>query len=615
MPLLTKKGWIEQLISHSENEISRNKPARDKLLKDLDKWRRTFELDDTELKAHLPFSGANAIFLPLLYEETKLLYGKLYQMLFKYRPLLAVTPTGKADINSVFLTEQLQSGLDEVMYQDIQIRKKVVSPLLEGALTGLSVVHIPFKSQMKMFPVGMGDQQTWIPQLSFRGADVEYVPLDHFLWPVEASCIEDARWCMRLIHLTSDQLLEYWAMDMFNQPRRNLDLVLKGTEDISPFIKNITSIEGEEISRSPTIQLADWWGMVKFRGEPLPRMMNLIYHRGTRIALKADYNEYEDQEYPFATWNFLPRPGRLLGMGIGRLISSINEGINEIATQRVNAGRIANTKIFKIRKGSGIKPSQKFYPGMRLTLQNMGDIAEMQMGDVKQSSYADENSLVGWADRVLSAVPYSRGQQDRGAYRPNASGQMALINIANDNIDFIADGLRYFMGRIGRLVYSRNHQYMPEGRIFQGLDLPGGAAIFLPSLSTSQLSFDLASADERVNEEAERQKLSTAYQMYTGYYQTVIGYLQAAENPQMPPMTKQAALDAVGAFTELMRRIGRNLNLKGFEQFLVEVPIAAQGPPSVPRSLPGTQQGPGLFQAGLPNQGALPANAGPSGGV
>jgi hypothetical protein len=308
----------------------------------------------------------------------------------------------------------------------------------------------------------------------------------------------------------------------------------------------------------------------------MPVMYNILYHIGTRTCVLNQINPYDDHSYPFAVWNFFPRPNKILGIGIGRLLTDLNNSLNEIWNQRIDAGRIANTKVFKVRKGAGLKPSEKIYPGKRLFLTNPAtDVLEMNFGDVKQSSYADEKDIWGIADRIVSSNEYQRGNQTIS--RPNASGQLALIQISEENISVIGDGLRIFWSRVGRLIYSRTRQYAAPDKLIRSLP-PGEAAMFLESLGSDRITFDLAAADERLNPEAERQKLSTAYQMYTGYYQALIQYAQLVSNPQMPPLIQAIAVKASLALTQFMKRIGRNLNLKGFEEFLVEDVYANQQP-------------------------------------
>jgi hypothetical protein len=354
---------------------------------------------------------------------------------------------------------------------------------------------------------------------------------------------------------------------------------------------------------SPHYHMRDWWGWYR-DGKNMPTMQNVLYHAGSQTAIMNQDNPYEDHSFPFAIWNFFPRVNKILGIGIGRLLTDMNGSLNEIWNQRVNAGRIANTKMFAIRKGAGVKPTEKMYPGKRFYVTNPAtDIRELQMGDVKQSAYADENNIWGIADRALATTDYSRG--DQSISRPNASGQLALINIAEENISIIGDSLRIFWSRAGRLIYSRHRQFSPPNKLLPNRE-PDEASMYLQVLGSNRITFDLAAADERINPEAERQKLGTAYQMFTGYYQNLLQYAQLVSSEEMPPLIRSIAAKSMTAMTQFMKRIGRNLNLQGFEEFLItEEDIyggVAPERPGIPSSAQGTNPVPTGGQQGFPSQ-------------
>jgi hypothetical protein len=337
-------------------------------------------------------------------------------------------------------------------------------------------------------------------------------------------------------------------------------------------------------------------------------MYNILYHANTKTPIISEPNPYEDHQYPFAMWSLFPRPGKMLGIGVGRLLTDLNESLNEIWNQRVNAGRIANTHVFKVRKGSGLRPTDKIYPGKRLYLTNpQTDVLEMPIGDVKQSSYADASDIWAIADRVSSLNELMRGNES--AARPTASGTLSLINISEENISIIGDNLRVFWSRAGRLIYSRLRQYASPQKLLPSIPASQGS-LFLEALGSDKIVFDLAAADERINPEAERQKLSTAYQMYAGYYQTLLQYAQLIASPEIPPLMKTIAANAGRAMTQFMKRIGRNLNLQGFEEFLVEDFDAAQGPQGVPALPPNAAGGVPAGEGGLSPGGPTGAEAG-----
>jgi len=607
---LTSTSLKELLASHIETERARVQPGMHQLREAAKGWYKTFEMDSNRLKSSIPFQGATAIFLPLLFEQTKLTYGKLWSILFRHRPLLQVLAL---DYNATKLfveaASQTEHSLDNILHSEIRVREKLMPVLLDGIICGTSFAHIPFRKDLKMIPMRLPgvdeDDLDLIPTVTYAGADIEHIPLMHMTWPPEAPSIEKARWMEVDKFYSADELLELVELDLLAEKDAVWDIIQGGSDQPSEWDQLSMELMKAGTYHTPQFHLKDWWGWFRDpEKKELPRLYNVIQHPASKKILNVRYNPYDDQSYPFVNWSFFPRPGKILGIGAGRLLTSPNEALNEIWNQRINAGRIANSKMFKIRRGAGIKPSEKLYPGKRIYLTNPAtDIMEMSFGDVKQSSYADSQDIVSWADRVMSTGGYARGEEQIS--RPNASGQMSLIGITNENISIIGDGLRIFLGRLGRLVYSRYRQFASAEKLLPSFS-PETAALFLPAMSPDRLVFDLAAADERINEEADRQKLTAAYQMYTGYYEALIKYAELIDSPDAPPTMKMTAMKASMALTEFMKRIGRNLNLQGFETFLVEgVGNGSQPTPGVPALSPGTPQQvqpgeEGIFREGSP---------------
>ena len=598
---MISKKQLPLLISHIEAERSRCGPAHDALLKDITTWYKLFEMDNKKLKRNIPFQGASHAVQPLIFEETKLLYGKLWAMQFRHRPLLAATPTAfEPQQDIIEATQNIQHSLDHLMYNEVEVRRKTMPITLEGLLCGAGVAYIPFLHERKLLPVRIPgkEEAELMPQTTYFNADLQHTPLAHCWWPPEAPSLERTRWFSRDLWISPDELVEMAQSEDVDK-ENVFKIISGGTDNPSSWAQSLGDMINMPMDNSPNHKVVDWWGWYRDpEQKQLPCMYNVLYHPGTRLSILSRVNPFDDHSYPFAIWNYFPRPNKILGIGIGRLLTDMNDSLNEIWNQRVNAGRIANTKVFKVRKGSGLKPSDKIYPGKRLYLTNPAtDVMEMDFGDVKPSAYADEKDIWAIADRVSSTGESQRGNQTIS--RPNASGQLALLEIAEENISIIGDNLRIFWSRVGRLIYSRTRQFHPSTKLLPKME-ESEAVIILEALGSKRITFDLAAADERMNPEAERQKLSTAYQMFTGYYETLLQYGQIISNPQVPPLLQTIALKASLALTQFMKRIGRNLNLKGFEQFLVEDFDATASQPGVPSLPTNTNQGAAGGQSGVP---------------
>jgi len=160
---------LPNLISHIEQERGRCSSARQQLLGDINKWYSAYEQDNRELKRNIPFQGASAAFQPLLFSETKLVYGKIWGMQFRHRPLVSCTPTVyQPDKELVDITTEIQHSLDHIMYNEMEVRRKMMPVTLEGIICGTGVAYVPYRVEKKMLPIHMPGEKnpTLTPQVT-----------------------------------------------------------------------------------------------------------------------------------------------------------------------------------------------------------------------------------------------------------------------------------------------------------------------------------------------------------------------------------------------------------------------------------------------------------------
>ena len=104
--------------------------------------------------------------------------------------------------------------------------------------------------------------------------------------------------------------------------------------------------------------------------------------------------------------------GRWDGRGIGEMLIPLQRYLNETVNLRINAARIAQLGLFKVRKGSGITRQllKSLISGGAIPVTRMEDIAELRTPDIKESSYRDEETTYNWAQKVTGAFDVSRGE-------------------------------------------------------------------------------------------------------------------------------------------------------------------------------------------------------------
>jgi len=115
---------------------------------------------------------------------------------------------------------------------------------------------------------------------------------------------------------------------------------------------------------------------------------------------------------PYEECRFRKVFGRWHGRGVGEILLGLQSYLNEVVNLRMNLNRIAQTGLFKIRKGSGITQQllNSLVSGGAIPVTRMDDIEELRMTPSSPASYQDEDRGYIWSQRVTGAWEIGRGE-------------------------------------------------------------------------------------------------------------------------------------------------------------------------------------------------------------
>jgi hypothetical protein len=121
---------------------------------------------------------------------------------------------------------------------------------------------------------------------------------------------------------------------------------------------------------------------------------------GTPVIHKIAFNKKKIKPYE-ECW-MRKTPARWAGRGIPEQLRGLQLYVNSTVNIRRNNALLIQNGIFKIRKGAGITQQNltALKAGGAIPVDNMEDIEELRTGDIKASSYQDEQAIYALADRV-----------------------------------------------------------------------------------------------------------------------------------------------------------------------------------------------------------------------
>ena len=139
--------------------------------------------------------------------------------------------------------------------------------------------------------------------------------------------------------------------------------------------------------------------------------------------------------------------GRWLARGPVEAVIGLQSWINTIVNIRLNRNQVAQLGLFKIKKNSGISPGmiRNLAANGAVLVRNMDDIEQWQMQEASMGSYTDENSALGWAQKVTSAFPVATGEpSEKGT---TATDIVVKSRATNSTFKIYRDQIGYFLIR------------------------------------------------------------------------------------------------------------------------------------------------------------------------
>ena len=191
-----------------------------------------------------------------------------------------------------------------------------------------------------------------------------------------------------------------------NYPWKNKEYITE-----TPMPSRLNNLIGaQQKTPVPYVEVYERWGELPIgkNGEWIPAVA-IVSNIDTNPVVHV--MKPTDGVKPYEECRFRRIFGRWDGRGIGEMLIPLQRYINETVNLRINAARIAQLGLFKIRKGSGITRQllKSLISGGAIPVSRMEDIQELRTPEIKASSYEDEQKTYTWAQRVTGAWDVATG--------------------------------------------------------------------------------------------------------------------------------------------------------------------------------------------------------------
>ena len=504
-----------------------------------------------------PWTNSASIESTLGAQKCNAIYAKEVAAFAVKKPPVRVTPA------SPELAEQAET-LERFFKHVGENRYGMNMPVVQNTLfydqvsLGFAVAKVPF--QVDQWSFKRSDPATGTEQVSYvrhKGPAVVPIRAEDFFTRPYWKDLQRAPWLGVRYRLFRHEIEQKIALQFFDEkafaaiePQSELDeAALSALRD--------ASLDANSIGKEPLNDVFEIYEVNAFYdvdGDGYAEDVIAWIEPNSRTLLRSEFNPLSIRDIEIIP--YIDDPESLYPIGVLDLVADLQEEATSLKRMRLDGTQLSMLKMFFSRTGCGIGVNEEFRPFAHYQLDDpTGDLRVVDFPDVSQSCLLGEELTKQEADRVTGANDYMTGFNDRtvgsGA---SVGGTMFLAQQGNSILNSILTRAEQAVGNIYTIaLYQCMANKDNVDLSFMTLDDQASmAAILAYNVEDipTKFRFKIETTDITKTDEARRQSVLAASQLYTMYGQSILQL--AAQSPTLQPMIPEITMKlAVGA-TELL---------------------------------------------------------------
>lgn len=329
----------------------------------------------------------------------------------------------------------------------------------------------------------------------FEACQVEVINLEDVGFPtysVPTSKEEDLEWIWHRSFPSLSELQEWEALGMY----QNVDKIGSYVDTLLVDGTKKTDIEAEgtkitQNKKNHRCEVIEFYDKYDYNNDGVREEIIITVEKKSKTFMDARplLSISRINERPFVVGQLIRRTNRIYGKSMAEVAAPLEEEINAIHNQRLDAGTMAIIPFGVYRSGSGFKPENiEMEPGLWIPVDDINDAKWITVPNNVMVSFQEERMLMELVEKLTSAGSYQAGQEsDVNRSRSTARGTIAIIQ--QGEVRFSVLGKRC-QSPLSRMMNKILHQYqdkMPPGL---GMRVLGsdGEALFPEGIAPEDLA-------------------------------------------------------------------------------------------------------------------------------
>lgn len=515
--------------------------------------------------------GGAKVVIPLNAIAVEAIHARSMQTIFGLGQLISAKAVSSDWQDAV---QPVEKFLDRELLNGVKVRRPINDAILEVEKFGTGVLKSGYQRLIKTAVREIDGKRKVEDVVVREGATLHAVPISRFIMPYSSLHTQTSAWCGEEHSWTPHEIgLQEKAGLFYEGTFENLKAAISqtGMLDERKFERSQEQLEKHEIVMPARINFVEIWCAWNTDDEPTYAQKETViyYHRDTQTIMGIRYNWYDDLRRPYRNGVYFPIEHRWYGMGIIKQNNQFQEEVTIRHRQQLDNATLANMRMIKVSKLSGIAPDEPLYAGKIWFLDDMDHMDTVQLGEIYPSAYNSEQSTLQYSNQRTGIGELQSGQMQAGT-PGTASDILARIQEGNKKFGFVFSNIKEFADEAFMDVACEIQQFGPRDVKYYDTAEDGELIEKFFSMPQSYirdgLLIELKAAGQLENKLIDRQnfmQLAQAYQQY------IEGNLKMAEVLSDPNLISMIVQKGMAGSTELMRQFFQSFDLRNIDRMLL----------------------------------------------
>src|SRR6266404_1834292 len=460
---------VEHDIEHYVEDQVRYLEQSHKELHDvkLPKWRQLYLGTPAEQTRNFPFPNAANTVVQVIGETVDTMTARVMGLIWATHPAwafksYAAAKSAKERKEIEAKRRTLEEFMEVMGIEPTELNLQFTEALwfTDAAKFGTAFVKIGVEKQVESVVVVYDEAKSkkrikGVDEVIHSGPTVSKLRHEDVMADARAQKLEDADFVIVRHSLSRAKLLDRKFRGIYDE--KMVDEIEKSPDRSTPRPAEAQELNDQGVHQSAYPETTAEWDIYEcyFPWWHNGRKYRLIYsyHNKTKKVLRKVFNFLPKNELPVKRAKLGYRTDGLYGHGYGELLENYQEELSTVHNQRLDNATVANIRALRISPSArALDANVELYPAA-LIVAEKDQIESIQVGDVYQSTFQNEQMTLELVARRAGITPAVSGQGTGGMQKKpqvySSQGTLAVMQENNSVVGFATAEFRHAHGILG----------------------------------------------------------------------------------------------------------------------------------------------------------------------